>query len=163
MTHQNRSGTTNSFYLMLGAAIGILFVLGIILYFMGKPSAPTSSGSSDGLFLYCAAGMRLPVEQIVADYEEEYGVAVQLQYGGSNTLLSQIELAKTGDLYLAADDSYMELAREKGLTQEILPLSVMHPVAQLRVMPWKWATWVLPVQAWPSGWFRADSPRIQAV
>ena len=69
----------------------------------------------ESLFVYCAAGMRYPMEKVSKDYEEEFGTRIQLQYGGSNTLLSQLEVSQTGDLYLAADDSYISLARDKGL------------------------------------------------
>ena len=69
--------------------------------------------TSDNLTFYCAAGIRLPIKQIVVDYEREYGVQVQVQYGGSGMLLSNIQTARIGDLYLAADESYIQRAREK--------------------------------------------------
>ena len=72
------------------------------------------------------------MEQIVADYQREYDVAVTVQYGGSNTLLSQIEVGRTGDLFLAADDSYMDVARDKGLIAEVMPLATMRPVVVIR-------------------------------
>ncbi len=82
--------------------------------------------------LYCAASMRVPVERIIAEYRSEYGVLVQVQYGGSNTLLGQLEVSGAGDLYLAADDSYLQLAREKGLLAETLPLARMQAVVGVR-------------------------------
>ncbi len=91
----------------------------------------SGSGRSDPettLTFFCAAGLRQPVEAIVADYERDYGVAVQIQYGGSGTLLSNLEVADRGDLYLAADDSYIELAREAGLVVESIPIARMRPV-----------------------------------
>lgn len=80
------------------------------------------------LVLYCAAGMRLPVEKIIADYRSECGVEVQVHYGGSNTLLGQIEVSQMGDLYLSADESYLQLAREKDLMDEAIPLAIMRAV-----------------------------------
>jgi molybdate transport system substrate-binding protein len=80
------------------------------------------------LILYCAAGIRPPVEAAARDYQQEYGVEVQLQYGGSQTLLANIEASKRGDLYLPADESYLDIARAKGLVKETLPLARMTPV-----------------------------------
>ncbi len=80
------------------------------------------------LTFYCAAGIKPPVERTVADYAQEYGVQIQLQYGGSGTLLSNIQIAKTGDLYLAADESYIRQAKEKGLLAESIPIAVMRAV-----------------------------------
>ena len=78
----------------------------------------------------CAAGLRPAMEEIKARYEEEFGVEVRLNSGGSNTLLSQIKVNKfdTSDLYLAADDFYTNMAIEEGLAAEQLPIAYMRPV-----------------------------------
>ncbi len=73
------------------------------------------------LFVYCAAGMRKPMAAIATRYEEEYGVKVDLQFAGSGTLLGNLEASGKGDLYLAADASYIDIAREKRLVEESLP------------------------------------------
>ncbi|MEZ6119072.1 MAG: substrate-binding domain-containing protein [Pirellulaceae bacterium] len=149
----SRSGRVNSFVVLVFLAVALLLLLTVALYKLNRSGrqsvrsgfSPASSGSAetgdsmadngdngDVLFMYCAAGVRLPVEEIVAAYRKEYGVSVQLQYGGSNTLLSQLEVAKTGDLYLAADESYTILATQKGLIRESIPLAVMRPVIAVR-------------------------------
>src|SRR5262249_51236753 len=46
-------------------------------------------------------------------------------YGGSETLLSKVALDKRGDLYIPADDSYLEKGRAKGLLDEDIPLARM--------------------------------------
>ena len=89
---------------------------------------PASAAFDRPLFLYCAAGMRKPIEEIVAAYRREYGIPIHLQYGGSNTLLGQLEVSRTGDLYLAADESYTRLAYQKGLVKERLPAAKIRPV-----------------------------------
>jgi len=84
--------------------------------------------------VYCAAGLRPAMEKIGSMYEEEYGVRVDYQFGGSNTLLNQIEVNKfdTHDLYLAADDFYTDQAVEKGLAAETLHIAHMRPVIAVR-------------------------------
>ncbi|MBT3268017.1 molybdate ABC transporter substrate-binding protein [Candidatus Poribacteria bacterium] len=72
--------------------------------------------------------MQPPVEAIAAEYSRRYGVVTQIQYGGSGTLLSSLQIASTGDLYLAADETYLERARDLGLVAEILPVARMRPV-----------------------------------
>ena len=76
------------------------------------------------LVMFCAAGMKKPVTKIIEQYEEEYGVTVRLQLGGSGTLLTSLNVTD-GDIYLAADSSYTDLAREKGLLAETMPVAVM--------------------------------------
>jgi ABC-type molybdate transport system substrate-binding protein len=53
---------------------------------------------------------------------------VELQYGGSQTLLANAEVSRKGDLYIPADDSYLQAARKKGLAAESLPLARVEPV-----------------------------------
>ncbi len=149
MKYATRSGSLTRFSVVLCAATGLLVLLGFLLWRLGQPGSPTAKGNtrlasetadgpsqptrrSQGLLMYCAAGIRTPVEQIAAAYEREFGVPIQLQYGGSNTLLSQITVAKTGDLYLSADESYIELGIEKGVVREAIPLAVMRPVIAVR-------------------------------
>ncbi|MBM81973.1 MAG: hypothetical protein CMJ78_15485 [Planctomycetaceae bacterium] len=92
------------------------------------PVQPTDSTSTKKLVMYCAAGIKLPVEAAAKAYEEEFGVEIQLQYGGSGTLLNNLQIAETGDLYLAADTSYIEIARQKKLLHEAVPVGRLRPV-----------------------------------
>ncbi|WP_417378467.1 molybdate ABC transporter substrate-binding protein [Gimesia sp.] len=99
-----------------------------------KSSESVSEGNEDdALVMYCAAGIKPPVAAAAAQFaEEEFGVPVHLQYGGSGTLLSNLQVAKKGDLYLAADTSYIEIAREKGLVDEAISVARMHPVIMVK-------------------------------
>lgn len=80
------------------------------------------------LLVYCAAVVRTPVEEIARAYEKEHGVAIQLQFGGSGTLLSNLQVSGAGDLFIAADASYIDIAREKNLVAEALPVVQVQPV-----------------------------------
>lgn len=114
-------------------AIRILIIVSIVaaaslislLYWEDQTDSTSSAGE---LVFYCAAGMRAPVEAIRTAYEDEYGVEVQVQYQGSGTLLSNLSVAKRGDLYLAADQTYIDLAIEKGLLRETMPIAHIVPV-----------------------------------
>jgi molybdenum ABC transporter molybdate-binding protein len=112
----NRPGRLIAFLLSLAAFVAIAVTL-----FRSPSTSPEAAGP---LFVYCAAGVRTPVEAVV----KTYGSAVHLNFGGSNTLLAQAELLRRGDLFIAADDSYVKLAREKGLAAESIPLARQVPV-----------------------------------
>ena len=47
------------------------------LVFLRQPSAKGTTP----LTVYCAAGIKKPVEAIAQAYEDEFGVVIQLQYG----------------------------------------------------------------------------------
>ena len=58
------------------SGILILVLLGFLL------DRKTDTGITDTLVMYCAAGIKAPVEEIAKAYEAEYGVQIQLEYGG---------------------------------------------------------------------------------
>src|SRR5271166_1937049 len=105
----------------VGFLASIALLAGLILLLYWDPFAPSSARAQQPLVLYCAAGIKPPVAAAVREYEKAYGVNVQLQYGGSQTLLSNLQVARQGDLYLPADDSYLLLARDRELVAEVLP------------------------------------------
>jgi molybdenum ABC transporter molybdate-binding protein len=109
----------------LGSALLLVLLIGL-LYWQAhrwRPAVP-----AEPLVVYCAAGLKMPVEAVAKQYEREYGVPVQLQYGGSQTLLANLEVSRQGDLYLPADDNYLQLARTKDLLAESIPLARMNLV-----------------------------------
>ena len=121
---------TFAFLAFLASAAVLAVLVGLLVWdAWRRRSAPPDRRP---LLVYCAAGIRPPVEAAARDYQQAYGVEVQLQYGGSQTLLASIEAGKRGDLYLPGDDSYLQAARGKGLVQEILPLARMTPVLAVR-------------------------------
>ncbi|MFT5467325.1 MAG: molybdate transport system substrate-binding protein [Verrucomicrobiales bacterium] len=81
--------------------------------------------SGKTLVMFCAAGMKKPVEAIAKQYEEEYGVKIELQYAGSGDLLATLQIVERGDIYLAADSSYTEKGKEKGLIAETMTVGYM--------------------------------------
>lgn len=75
-----------------------------------------SEGKLGGsILVHCAAGMRLPVSQMALVFERETGTKVQLSFDGSNRLLGQIKLARKGDVYIAGDAEYVDIADRDGL------------------------------------------------
>jgi len=122
---RGRRGATNYLYVLILVSAVLLAGLILLLVFGGGRE---SAAAGRELMMYCAAAERLAVERVAADYEEEYGTKVRLQFGGSNTLLSQVDVSKSGDIYLAADESYITIAQNKGLVAERLPVARMRPV-----------------------------------
>ena len=116
------------------AVAALVLMLRVDLGILQPQSGPGGTGPARRLALYCAAGLRVPAEQIARQYEEEYGIPVEIQFGGSDTLLHQIEVNKfdTGDLYLAADQWYTDEAQQRGLATEAMPLAYQGLVIAVR-------------------------------
>jgi molybdate transport system substrate-binding protein len=104
--------------LVLGTLIAIAAIACVTaaaFYFASEtPQAPMPSGESKTLMVYSGAGMLKPMDEIGTLFEQKYGVTVNYNYAGSNTLLSQIELTQQGDVYMPGATMYIEKAKEKG-------------------------------------------------
>ena len=79
------------------------------------------------LHLACAAGVREPVTELIEQFERETGFVVQTRFAGSGTLLSELRISSS-DLFLAADEGYLEDARKRDLVESIVPFARQHPV-----------------------------------
>jgi molybdenum ABC transporter molybdate-binding protein len=113
--------------------LSVLVIAGLILLLDTESNTSPGLGGESGepLILYCAAGIRLPVADVMAEYKKEYGVTFQTKYAGSGALLSDIQIGK-GDLYLAADVYYLDQARKKKLVREIFPIAKQNPALAVR-------------------------------
>ena len=123
----SQSPAMRSVSVILVLSIAVLASL-LLLIREQKPA----SGTPDPITLFCAASNRVVIEAIRADYERDTGRTVLIQYGPSQTLLSSIEVTRTGDLFLPADDSYLTLGEQKGLIAEQLSIGFMSPVLAVR-------------------------------
>jgi len=74
----------------------------------GKPDQPR-------LLLYCGAGIRPPVTELAEIYTCEKGVQVDIDFAGSEMLLSKLKLSRRGDLYMPGDRHYTDQAAAEGL------------------------------------------------
>lgn len=115
---------------IIGFAGTLVVLIGALVWTYSKDGAGGADAKS--ITVYCAAGMRVPVEAIKEKYREEFGVQVNLQFGGTGTLLSQIKVAPKGDLFIAADETAVEAARKAGIIVEVLPLCHQYPVIAVR-------------------------------
>ncbi|MBI2804521.1 MAG: substrate-binding domain-containing protein [Planctomycetes bacterium] len=109
--------------LAVGALIGALYWM---------QDAGASSDLDQPLEVFCVPAMRLPMEEIAREYENALGQKVILHFDPSETCLAKFEIAKKGDLFLPADESYVHIAKEKNLVDEITSLATMHAVLIVR-------------------------------
>jgi molybdate transport system substrate-binding protein len=120
----SRRGTANRPALALLGSVILLAALILLLL----PSA----GPPQELTIACAAGLREPIESLRAAYEKEHGTHLTIHYGGSSTLLANLRIQRDADLFLPADDSYIDLAKTDGLITETFPIAKMRPILAVK-------------------------------
>ncbi|NLB00642.1 MAG: molybdate ABC transporter substrate-binding protein [Methanomicrobiales archaeon] len=80
--------------------------------------APAADTTKPELLVYCGAGMREPMDEIAMTFTDKTGIPINFVFGGSNTLLTQMELTEMGDVYMPGATAYFDAARGKGLVEE---------------------------------------------
>jgi len=129
MTHRRprRAALSGVWLAFLGSVALFAVLVGLLLWPSGDGAA-----AQGPIVIYCAAGIKPAIEAVARDYQQQYGVEVRPDYGGSQALLTRViedgRDSGRADLYLPADDSYVQLGRDKGLLAETIPLARMHPV-----------------------------------
>ncbi|MSQ94511.1 MAG: molybdate ABC transporter substrate-binding protein [Gemmataceae bacterium] len=107
-------------------SVALLAALIGTLYWTRDPGPAASTDVP--LEVYCAEAMRLPLKAIAEEYEAETKQHVVLTYGASQSILTQMELAKKGDLFLPADDSYIRQAKKKNMLDDVMNVASMNAV-----------------------------------
>lgn len=90
----------------------LLFTLAMCL-FVFQPSQ--NSCAADNLLVFAGAASKPPTEETAKAFEAKTGVKVDVIFGGSGYVLSQMLLGKKGDLYFPGSSDYMEVAKKKNV------------------------------------------------
>lgn len=69
------------------------------------------------LVVFATAASRPAIEEAAVLFQEKTGIRVVASFGGSGTMLSQIKLARRGDVFIAASPEYMEKAEKEGIIE----------------------------------------------
>jgi molybdate transport system substrate-binding protein len=114
------------------AVVVIAAFMVIFLALFALRSNDRDSETQQSVVLYCAASNRAVIEACCREYQKSTGRSVQVQYGASQTLLSSIEVSGVGDLFLPADDSYLDIARERSLVTQQRAIATMRAVVAVQ-------------------------------
>jgi len=102
----------------------VAILLTIVILIMG------CSQEYSNLSIMAAAGAKPAVDEVCREFEEQCHLMVDATFGGGGEVLSQMVLSKTGDIYIAPEQRFMEAAEEKGAinSKTIRSIAYMIPV-----------------------------------
>ncbi|MBI4634507.1 MAG: molybdate ABC transporter substrate-binding protein [Deltaproteobacteria bacterium] len=108
-------------------AIRILMVMTILLLHV-----PVGA-ESKSLLVFAGAASKPPTEEAAKVFENKTGVNVDLLFGGSGYVLSQMMLGKKGDIYFPGSSDFMETAKKKGVVYNETERKVVYLVPAINV------------------------------
>lgn len=85
-----------------------LMVLGYVMFVSAVSAA-------ESLMVFAGAASKPPTEEAAKAFEKKTGLKVDVVFGGSGYVLSQMMLSKQGDIYFPGSSDYMEIAKKKGV------------------------------------------------
>jgi molybdate transport system substrate-binding protein len=88
----------------------------------------------DSLLVYAGAASKPPTEEAAKLYEKKTGVKVELVFGGSGYMLSQMKLARQGDIYFPGSSDYMEKAKREGVVYSDSEKAIVYLVPSINVV-----------------------------
>ena len=74
--------------------------------------------SEPSLLIFAGSASQPALEEASNAFEKQTGVKVELNIGGSGTVLSQMILSKQGDIYFPGSSDFMEIAKQKDVIIE---------------------------------------------
>jgi molybdate transport system substrate-binding protein len=85
----------------------------ILLWLLALPTI--TNGGSGSLLIFAGAASKPPTTEAAKLFEQKFGVSVHIIFGGSGFVLSQMKLARKGDVYFPGSSDFMEKAKGEGL------------------------------------------------
>lgn len=94
----------------------LLLAAAAVTLFLGSVSC--GGGTEEPILVFAAASLTDPLTELAETFEEETGVKLDLNFGGSNALARQIVAGAPADLFLSAGASPVDLLVEEGLVSQ---------------------------------------------
>ncbi len=81
------------------------------------PLGGCARGQQKAITAFVGSASKPAMEEAARAFEQETGIKVYLNFGGSGTMLSQMKLSRSGDLYIPGSPDYMVLAERNGVVE----------------------------------------------
>ena len=85
------------------------------------------------LLIFAGSASKPATQEIAKLFEKKYGIKVNIVFGGSGYVLSQMQLTKQGDIYFPGSSDFMEIAKKKHLVLPKSEKKVVYLVSAINV------------------------------
>lgn len=109
------------------ARLGLILAIAVVMVGMYGAVQPAQASGGRTLVAFVGAASKPAMDPVIAAWEKATGVKVEVSYGGSGTLLTQILEEHVGDLYIPGSDDYAH----KALVKHAIDKSGIKKVAYL--------------------------------
>ena len=104
-----------------------IFLLVIVLTWAWLGASAVQAEEKE-LHMYCGAGLRQPVDELLADFMKETGWKVTVEFGGSGQQLTRFQATGVGDVFLPGSHFYVDKLEAAGQVTSRRPVVLHIPV-----------------------------------
>jgi len=94
----------------------------------------TSQAADQKIMVFCAAVTKPPLEEAAEIFKRSTGIHVDLTFGGSGALLSQLKLSRKGDVFIAASPDYIIKAERDKVVEPRSQKNLAYLIPALNVL-----------------------------
>jgi len=94
-----------------------------------------SHSADQKIMVFCAAVTKPPLEEASENFKKYTGIQADLTFGGSGALLSQLKLARKGDVFIAASPDYVLKAERDKVIDPRSQKVLAYLIPALNVLP----------------------------
>ena len=84
---------------------------------------------------FCGSASKPAMEEAAQAFAEKRGIKVYLNFSGSGTVLSQMKVSKSGDLYIPGSPDYMVMAEQSGVVEPDSVKIISYLIPAILVQP----------------------------
>lgn len=89
----------------------------VVSLLIATPVAASGDAAPRPLVVFAAASLKTALEEVAQAFERHTGQGVSVSYAGTAALARQLEQGAPADLFLSADEDWMDYALQRGLVE----------------------------------------------
>jgi molybdate transport system substrate-binding protein len=90
-------------------------ILSVLAVLASLVASPANANPSEPLRIFAAASLKNALDAIAADFTKATGTRIVISYGATSTLARQIENGAPADVFVSADEDWMNYAEQRNL------------------------------------------------
>ena len=106
-----------------------MIALAVLFYF----PLLSAGGTEKRITAFCGSASKPVLEEAVESFHKETGIRVDLNLGGSGTMLSQMKLSRRGDVYIPGSPDYMIKAIRDGVIDPASTVTLAYLILAINV------------------------------
>jgi len=92
-----------------------IFLLTTVLFLVTISSCSGNHPGEEELNIFSGSAARPALEEVISEFEKNRDINININYGGTGTMLSRMELSGRGDIFISGSPGYTRKAEKNGL------------------------------------------------